>query len=179
LIIAGLTACAAPKYLTDPIAAENSIKCKTDNFSKITKCDMPTLMTDINGKDSTAMSWRPPISYGYFRLVKGEFKDQNVGSVSLNGNITSNDWLFINSVRDSDGKTLKMEAIDSDVNCKGGCTTKEYFVIDIDKEYLSKHDQSGIQLKFYGKRGDAILNIPAAYVQGFNNYITNIKLKAI
>lgn len=173
LTTCGLSACASAPYLQDPIAAEQSIKCKTDNYSQITTCDMPSVLTDINGQDNTALSWQGPIAYVYFREVSGQFKNTKVHTISLNGHVDSNDWLFINEARDSAGNKLKIEKIDSDVKCHGGCTTKEYFTIDINKSYLYRHAQTGIQIKIYGKRGHAIINLPAPYIQGFIQYLNN------
>ena len=171
LTACGLSACASAHYLKDPVAAQQSISCTTDTFAQASTCDMPSVLTDINGHDNTALSWVMPLTYAYFREVGGEFNNINIHSVSLNGHVDTRDWLFISEARDSNGTKLNIKKIDSDVSCKSGCTTKEFFVIDLDKTYLYKHAQTGIHIKIYGKRGTALINLPAPYVQGFLNYL--------
>jgi hypothetical protein len=167
-LIVSLVACAGSQHLTDPVAAQAAIKCETDKFSKITKCTSPTITTDIDGRDETSWHWMFPITYTKFRL----FDNNGTSTFDIYTAITSNDWLFPNRVVDSDGKALQMDKIDSNIDsCVGGCKTQEHLSIIVSRAYVTQHVKEGISMKVYGARGEAIINMPAAYVQGFDSYL--------
>lgn len=42
-------------------------------------------------------------------------------------------------------------------------------------DYLRQHADTGFSMKTYGIRGNVIIEVPVAYVQGFLNYIDKHK----
>ena len=89
----------------------------------------------------------------------------------------SANWTFPRQVIDSNGQKFATTQIDSQIPmCYSGiCTTWEYIGINLNMNYLRQHAQTGFSMKTYGIRGNIVINIPAAYIQGFLNFINNNK----
>jgi len=165
MALIGLVGCADTKYYTDPQAAQESITCNTDKFNGQTTCYMPNIMTCKDGnppKSSLAGCGVPATSM----MLKTVYDDK-VAVFGLNGYVAASNWIFPYKVTDDAGKDMKIGNTDS----RAGSLTKEYLSLELDRKYISDHTQTGIAMKVYGKRNDAIITLPAAYVQGFDSFL--------
>lgn len=162
-----LAACTGQQYLTDPKAAEESIECKYDDFSKLTKCESGYVSTD-----TPVGSMSPTVSLKFVSNISGDKK----AVFGLNGRVMSFGGFSPNYALDKDGKRFELEKTGSEIiNCGQyfGCSMWENIYITLDREYLSEKSAAGFTLKVYGDKGTAIVDFPAPFVQGFDNLLKN------
>lgn len=169
--ILGLSACTA-KYLTDPQAAFESVECETDNFNGATSCVMPQKNTcGADGSDSVG-GCAGNRSYSKLKVVY----NNGYASYAITGYVFNLGWTYPQSATDKSGKELKFTKTDSKVGAclsAAPCQTYEYFVIDINRAYIRTHVNNDIVIKIYGKRGNSMITLPAAYVAGFDAYLNS------
>ena len=79
------------------------------------------------------------------------------------------DWRFYEQAYDSDGKRLDTTVIDRDVvDCSGyRCYYAEHVGININKEYLENHANTGIRFKLAGRAGEEVFIVPPTYIMAF------------
>lgn len=171
LALGCLGACVSYEHYTDPVAAQNGIKCKYDSFSNNVTCLMPEIGTCGDGSSATKVSCAFPSSHMQFKTVFNT--DKTVAVFGLNGYVRSRAWTNPYRITDAEGNTIDFTSVDSDVqSCtKYGCVLYEYISVHLSREYISSHVNSGISMKIYGKRGDTLMIVPAAYVTGFDNFL--------
>jgi hypothetical protein len=172
--IVALGGCRAKTFATAQ-EVEDAFKCETDDFSGLTTCNMQEKLTcSHDGSD-----WNCPSSLGMggvqtFSNLVIIYKNKNDATFAINGSIFGFDWSFPEYAKDKDGRNLSLNKIDSNVSCSGSvCSHYEYFTIKLDKKYLTKHKNTGISIKIYGKRGNSQVELPAVYVQGLLNFMKN------
>lgn len=169
--VLGLSACTA-RYLTDPQAAFDSVECETDSFNGMTSCFMPEKNT-CGADGSDAVGWcAGNRSYSKLKVVHNNGR----ASFAVVGYVFNLGWTYPKSATDKSGRKLNFKQTDSQVGaCLSStpCQTYEYFVIDIDRDYIRKHINNDIVIKIYGKRGNSMITLPAAYVAGFNAFLNN------
>lgn len=83
------------------------------------------------------------------------------------------EWRFYNSAYDIDGNKLDFLSIDRKVDTCGkfGCRHFEDVGITVTRGYLDSHRDSGIRLKVSGRAGEAIVDLPPGYIQGFLRHL--------
>lgn len=169
--IFALGACVSFEHYTDPVAAQDGIKCDYDSFSDQVSCHMQEIGTCGDNRPATRAFCSFPSSHMYFKTVFTG--DKEIAAYGLNGYIRATDWKRPYRVTDNTGKDFDFEHIDSKVEscAQGICRTKEYISIHLDRNYIVRHINTGISMKVYGKRGSTLITIPAAYVVGFNNFL--------
>ena len=145
-------------FLSDSTVAEQAIKCEKDEYKKTEYCFSPRVSKWGMPYDNH----KSDVDY-YFGIARHNKKAEPY----IIGKFTGSEWYFLSQAVDIDGKKLNFEEMDHEVT--GGI--RETFSISLTKDYLKKHIKKGIKIKLYGKRGDAILDIPPAYVEGFYNYL--------
>jgi len=82
----------------------------------------------------------------------------------------SDQWRFYREAYDSDGNKLDFISIDRKVDsCNGGrgCYFEETVGLNLSRQYIEDHQNSGIRFKISGKAGEFTGFLPPAYVKGF------------
>lgn len=135
-------------------AVSDAITTEYDEFRKITSFKAPEIIqTDRN------------------RLLLRAFKEDSGNTIyQIYTANMSNGWVFYNSVYDSDGNKLNFTKISSQVvSCVGGgrCLVREDIGVNISRDYLEKHQSTGIRFKASGRNGESIYFIPGAYIRAF------------
>lgn len=74
-------------------------------------------------------------------------------------------WYFLQSASDIEGVAHPVIVIDRQV--ESGANVSEHVGISLSREYLAARRHSGLNFRLNGKRGDIIIQVPAAYVDGF------------
>lgn len=74
-------------------------------------------------------------------------------------------WYFLSSAADIDGVSLPVFELDREV--ESGGNVEEKVAVQLSREYLDRHAQSGLNIRVDGKRGSVTYKVPAAYVAGF------------
>ncbi len=162
-----LGGCYSMAHIEDPIAAEQGIECEYDSFAKTNICTGRHIVT--KAADLTSPSAN---SYLSVDLAQKYLSPKLIIRINQ-----ANNWTFPRQVIDSNGQKFATTQIDSQIPmCYSGiCTTWEYIGINLSMNYLRQHAQTGFSMKTYGIRGNIVINIPAAYIQGFLNFINNNK----
>lgn len=52
-------------------------------------------------------------------------------------------------------------------SCSGGCSLREHIAINLSREYLESHQETGMTFKVSGKAGESIHALTAAYIRAF------------
>lgn len=172
-----LSACITTETLKTAQEVENSITCTKDDFSGITNCKMPIKSTCGTDGTDAYMSCNGLVSHSGLAL---NYDENKKAKLAVSGYIIALKYSYPKSAIDADGQSMKFSNIDSRIElCTSAtaCQHREYFDIEIDKDYLIKHKESGISIKIYGTRANARVDLPAQYVQGMLNYIKNNDIK--
>ncbi|MDA7559495.1 hypothetical protein N8683_01205 [bacterium] len=74
-------------------------------------------------------------------------------------------WHFFNSATDNNQNDLELHVIAEEVD--SNAMLIEQFGIDLPKEYLRSHLNTGITVKAYGKGGSVVVHVPPYYVEAF------------
>lgn len=173
--VCALAACGTFKHYTDPVAAQESVKCDYDKFSELTTCQMKDVVTCGDGELLQGSRCKFPSSHFYFKTVYG--KEEATTVYGINGYVRARGWTNPYRVTDLDGKDFEFNQVTSKIaGCsQAGCQTNEYISIQLTRDYIAKHVNTGISMKIYGKTtGGVIITLPAGYVTGFNNYLKTI-----
>ena len=167
LTVLCLTGCYSMAHLEDPISAEQGIECEYDNFAKTNICNGRHIVS--KAQDLTSPSAN---SYLSIDLAQQDLSPKLIIRVNQ-----TNNWTFPKQVIDSNGQKFATTQIDSQIPvCYSGvCMTWEYISVNLTMNYLRQHADTGFSMKTYGIRGNVIIEVPAAYVQGFLNYIDKHK----
>jgi hypothetical protein len=153
--MSGCTALDRPVTLTDPQAIASRIKVTYDDFKKVTIIEGP----------NCARQYGDMLFLRGWKYASGE----EVYQIYLADNY-SGQWRFYDSAYDLDGQQFKVTRISRDVDsCASvSCDFTEHLGLTVTKDYLRKNMGSvGIAFKVYGKAGEEVFDIPAAYVQAF------------
>jgi hypothetical protein len=101
------------------------------------------------------------------------WKDDRTKQITYQIYLTSfygNAWRFYSEAYDSDGNQLDFLSIDRKVDSCGGaygCYFEETVGLNVSREYLQQHQETGVRYKISGKAGEATGFLPAVYVKGF------------
>lgn len=154
-----ITACASqPESLKPPSLAQyviDSTSVQRDEFKK-----------QINYRG-------PNIGFAPDQVFIRAWKHEKDNTISYQIFVSDNydtNWRFYNSAYDSDGNQLDMTLISKNViGCTrySGCSYNETFGINISREYLVKHRDSGIRFQASGNSVNEIFSVPAEYIKGF------------
>ena len=147
-----------PKYALDSNEAYNSVKCEFDSFLNVRSCSMPLLSSRQGMVDSAFFLTKATVTINGKETTK----------YYLMSSFVSRDWLFLNSVFDSDGKKLYIADIDRKVKTYN---ISELLDVELSWDYLQEHTQTGMKLRFYGEGKTQDIIIPAPYIQGFVRYL--------
>lgn len=166
-----LTACVNEQYLSDPQAAFDSVECDADDFRGTLTCTMPEKTTCSKDGSDSVMSCSGNRSYAKLRVVDtGQF-----ALFAITGHVFNLGWTFPHSATDISGRDLEFNKTDTKVGycpaAAGVCQTFEYFAIYLDRNYIKSHLYNGITIKIYGQRGNSLITLPPAYVQGFDMFL--------
>jgi len=81
------------------------------------------------------------------------------------------DWRGFDQAFDLEGDKFHALAVKHNVDCTFLCRYNEVLDIELSKQYLETHTQTGISMRLYGPAGaaSAPFTLPPGYVQGFLN----------
>lgn len=137
------------------------IECRHDEFDGYTTCDSKLVETREDGYLSNKFCFRTvfkankPDKDPVLRVLVSSYEDS----------IRSYD------VMDKDQNHFSSYPVDVNVSCYSRCIFSEDILIHIERDYITKHRDSGITLKIYGKNGDSIVKIKPAHVQAFDDLL--------
>lgn len=75
-------------------------------------------------------------------------------------------WKFLSSASDITATPLPLQPVDRSLGLSAG-TVQEKVAIDVSEAYLQARAASGLNIHVAGQKGSLIVEVPAAYVQGF------------
>lgn len=80
-----------------------------------------------------------------------------------------NDWRFYNQAYDSDGKKLDFVPVTQKVGSCGTarCSKDEHVAINVTKDYLIAHQDTGLSFKIFGKADEREWSLPGSYIKAF------------
>ena len=141
------------------IAAHAAVKVDQayDSYAK----SMSLTTSQLKVEDATH-GWLDP-SFGKAWLSASVGK---TGAIAYALNVyyySGNGWAFFSSARDSDGGDFAFTSINRQLVV--GDSISEQFLIVITPDYLAAHQATGLDVKFYGKGREMVVNMPAEYLQ--------------
>jgi len=152
LFIAG---CVTPLKTANDVFLQSKID--TDSYKKTTWVESPSLEGWIHSV------W-----------LRAQVENKKVILYQIYVSDRDTDWRFFHSAYDAGGNKLDFRTVDSLVTSTG--STREDYVIVVDRKYLNNSIGKGINFKAVGQRGEKIIIIPSVYIEGFlrkvDEYIT-------
>lgn len=108
-----------------------------------------------------------PQDHLFIRATKAD-----AGSVSYQIYVSVNYtgvWRFYNWAYDADGSTLDLTLYSRNfADCtRNDCAHNEHMGVDVKREYLAQHVQSGLRFWLSGKAGKEAFFIPSGYIKAF------------
>lgn len=76
---------------------------------------------------------------------------------------SGNGWSFFSSAKDSDGGDFEFAQVDRSIIL--GDTISEQFLIVLKPDYVTAHQATGLDVKFYGKGRELLVAMPADQLQ--------------
>lgn len=76
---------------------------------------------------------------------------------------SGNGWSFFSSAKDSDGGDFEFAQVDRSIIM--GDTISEQFLIVLKPDYVTAHQATGLDVKFYGKGRELLVAMPADQLQ--------------
>ncbi|MEX5452132.1 hypothetical protein [Stutzerimonas stutzeri] len=131
-----------------------TIKVNYDEFKKLTEYEGSNVAT--GGDVVFLRAWKPDKSPMVMQIYVMDYY--------------SDEWRFYHSAWDSDGVKLDTTQISRDVgSCSrySGCSHYEHLGLNVTRDYLEKHRQTGVRFKLSGKAGEEVFSIPAAHIDAF------------
>lgn len=86
------------------------------------------------------------------------------GDARLEVVVQGDEWLFLDSALDSDGRELTCEQLDRRID---GARVEETLVVCLPRTSLAERVGRELRLRLYGQRGHYDLVVPEFYVRGF------------
>lgn len=149
----------------NPIETKSRVIVENDNFEKIVKYTGPIMRIVVSPVEVQNISLRSKTS-----LKTGNTLFQ----IYTSNTYSDYDWRFYDKAYSSEGDKLEVTLISKDVDCyKNRCSHIEKIGIDLTRDYLEKHSETGIKYKVIGKSGSGIFFLPAAYIKGFLSAVPN------
>lgn len=119
-------------------------------------------------------------SVKYF--YRARLSDNNeVKFVQLYTTLTNSSWLFVDSIKDSNGNSYDFIKIDREVGrneyMSNGVKVEEHYGISLDMKALESIAENGVRLKFNGRKGHQIAKFSPVVSKAFMNSLkAKIKL---
>lgn len=143
----------------DPAQITPLIRVERDEFKKVTTYIGPTCSSPI-----CSNFWRDNLFLRAWKVDGGSSFDYQIYITDVHY-----EWRYFDQAHDSDGTTLKLTQISSNVSgCSGSsCALFEVVGIDVSREYLSSHQVNGIKLQVSGKGGKEQFYLSGQYISAF------------
>lgn len=132
---------------------------------------MPDITVDAEGELIKSAMYFMPVTKMYLKTVF--YTDKDFAVFALNGYTISSDWMKPYQITESNGKDIPFKNVDSKVkSCTAyGCQLHEYISMELNRDFIKQHVNTGLTFKIYTRRGNMLVNIPAAYITGFDNFL--------
>ncbi len=137
----------------------STIEVSFDEFTKQTKYEGANV-----AEDSRDLVFLRAFENGSQWLIQIYVMDHYTDWTSAGG------WRLYRSAWGADGVSLETTLITRDFEQCGsslGCSYFEHLGLEVTREYLEKHRQTGLRFKLVGKAGEEIFFIPAAHIDAF------------
>ena len=165
-----LSGCYAPPPVELPINWDNPSETKNrvviekDDFKKTIQYVAPTMRIVVSPVEVQNITLRSKTS---LKTGKTLFQIYTLHNYDDN-------WRFYDKAYSSEGEKLEVTLISRDVDCyKSMCSHIEVIGVDLTRDYLEKHSETGIKYKISGKVDGGIFFVPAGYIKGFLSAIPN------
>jgi hypothetical protein len=140
----------------DPQQIKLHTKISYDQFKKITKYRGPyTTPTETHRLEG---------------LLLRAYKEEGASfyQIYVVDRYRAEGWRHYNECYDSGSKKLEITHIDRDVTCDSdGCVYTEELAINLTRDYLQEHQDSGLTFKLYGSGGSETFAISSTYIEAF------------
>lgn len=152
LLALSVVGCAAPGGPS--ASAPPPVKETRDEFRKVTEYRgadaLPYLQDDV-----FIRAWRPDGQAVKYQIY---VVDYYIG-----------DWRFYSSANDINGKSHDVTMISRDViSCsRFGCSKTETMGLNVGRDYLEQHRQTGITFKLFGRAGEQVFTLPQDHIASF------------
>lgn len=152
--------------IASTFASEEVMTAETyDNYTKTT--GIATDKFNVPGIDSF---FAPAYA---FATLRGAASDDHMESMELLMHYSGTDWKFFSSALDSEGNALQVHEIDRQIQSSSNIT--EDFMVSLTRPYLEAHKDSGLNIRFAGKYGRLVVQLPAKYVIAFLTRLNQVE----
>lgn len=157
LTVVALAGCASVD-IHDAVAVSKNVIVNRDDFKKVAQYRAPTI--NLGSGDAAYLRAFEPTS--------DTLKAHISPTVQLVVGLKAFHWVFYDKAYDSDGQSLSTVVLDRAVNMCSQyiCNHTEIIAVTLPQGYLSAH-ASGLRIQVSGKGGNYVVQVPAAYIEGF------------
>lgn len=152
--------------------------CSTTNSSPVLSGDQVAASTkrtyDQYTKSTDILGPRVEIHsvFGSGEYYSGGYRlrtwktEAGYSTVQLYLDFKSSEWAFLFGAAASTGEEVEVVQIDRKVDTGGMVKVNEIIGANFDLDWLRRHS-TGFSVRFYGKRMNCDVQVPASYIQGF------------
>lgn len=160
VLILTLAGCAHSINWHDAATISAAIQTQRDPFKNVTTFTGPNCAADPRTDNVSIRAWKMPSGRTEYQVYVA---DEYTYEIMRSGT----GWRFYTDANDSDGLSLPTVIISRNANWCGryNCAYLEIVGVAVTQDYLNAHTEQGITLKIYGKGGETIVTIPAAYIR--------------
>lgn len=154
-----LASCAStPPVFTTAAEVYDATKVDTDTFTKTETLDSP--MVGERRESGDGAGW-------HLRGVRSTSGGKREALAVLRLHAYSKNWRFFETAWLKDGRRVRVERTDSNVNPYGLCLCEEFYTVWVSRQDLDRAAREGLVLKVEGRRGEQVVSLPAYVVTGF------------
>lgn len=163
LIFIALTACQVLRVNPeDTLAVSEDVEVERDAFKDIMTYKGPVVTNRADdGTDA------PEIEDVFLRSQKEH--DRPMRFFLVVSDYYDGDWRGFDQAYDIERHKFHALSVRHKVNCKLVCGYEEVLEIELERDYLEKHLESGVTMRLYGPAGQSssAFAIPGPYIRGF------------
>ena len=159
-----LAGCAGPQInWSDQNQIESYVTSTRDDFEK---------MIEFHGPYFEGCKGSPNEDFFSSKLFIRAYKYDKTKSTNYQIYILdkyTGEWHHYDRAYDSDGTEMDFTSISKEVGACGNglCFLTEHVGLNVTKEYLIAHQDTGIQVKISGNNGKRVCSLPGIYVKAF------------
>ena len=159
-----ITGCADLKPASNSSAVSNQVEIVHDDFKNITFYRGPLISNSVENTGNA-----PEVEELSLHARKAQ--DEAARYYLSITDYYAGDWRGFDQAFDAGGSKFHAIAVRHKVNCILFCDYDEELDIEITRDYLAEHAQTGITMRLYGPSdvASAPFTLSAAYIEGFLN----------